>query len=103
MHDKNVTVLYRGYQRGNTKYNLCLFPGSLTIQCLQLVDIVVAKLDVRDITFVPRVHGGFSHIGMLQTQIVSKFMKRRPVQVDAAACVDGECFIVIKMDFSWKT
>ena len=52
---------------------------SLTIQRLQLVDIVIAKLDVRDITFVPRVHGGFSYIGMLQAQIVPKFMKRRPV------------------------
>ena len=65
--------------------------------------IATAKFDVLQISFIPRVHDGFPYVGMLQTKIVSEFMKGCPIQVDAIACSSSECFIVIKMDLGRKT
>ncbi|KAJ7357479.1 hypothetical protein OS493_024995, partial [Desmophyllum pertusum] len=56
-----------------------------------------SKFDVLEITFVPRVQDGFSHVGMFQSHAVSKLVNRHPVQVNAIACSCAESFVVIKM------
>ena len=67
------------------------------IQRLNPLYVVVRQLDIRDVTFVPRVHDGFPYAGMFQTQTVSKLVNRHPVQVDAVTRSCRECFIVVKV------
>ena len=69
----------------------------LTIKRLYPLDIIIGKLDVREITFVPRVHDGFPHVGMFQAHAVSKLVNRHPVQVDAVACPCCVSFVVVKV------
>ena len=69
----------------------------LTIKRLNSLYVVIGKLDVLLVTFVPRVHDGFSHVGMFQTQTVSKLVNCHPVQVDAVLCSCGESLTIVKM------
>lgn len=57
----------------------CFYAGTLTINVLYTKDIILSKLDIRKITLVPRVHNGFSYVGVFQTHAVSKFVNRHPV------------------------
>ena len=70
---------------------------SLTVQGLNSLYVIIRELDIRFIALVPRIHDGFSYVGMLQTQTMSKFMNRYPVQVDTIVCSCGEAFTVVKM------
>lgn len=74
-----------------------------SVNLLYSQDVILSKLDVWEIPLVPRVHNGFTHIGMLQTQTMSKLVKRHPVQVNAAWFSCGVPLIVIKMSITGQT
>ena len=60
--------------------------------------IVISKLDVVPlVTFVPRVHDGFPHVGMFQPHAMSKLVNRHPVQVDAVIRPCCKSFVVVKV------
>ena len=67
------------------------------IQRLNPLFVVIRKLDISDVTFVPRIHDGFPHAGMFQAQTVSKLVNRHPVQVDAVARSCCKSFVVVKV------
>ena len=69
----------------------------LTIKRLNSLFVVIGKFDVGLVTFVPREHDGFPHVGMFQAQTVSKLVNCHPVQVDAVLCSCGESLTIVKM------
>ena len=77
--------------------------GVLTwIQRLNSQGIVFGKFNISMVSLVPWVHDGFAHVGMFQSQAVSKLVNRYPVQIDTVWCPCGEFFIIIKMSVTGK-
>ena len=75
----------------------------LTIKRLNSFDIITGKLNIRDISLVPWIHDGVTHVGMFQSQTVTKLVNRHPVQVDAVTRSCGESFVVVEMSVTGKT
>ena len=75
----------------------------LTVKRLYSLDIIIGKLDIREITFVPGVHYGFPYVRMFQTHAVSKLVNRHPVQVDAVTRSGCKCFVVVEVRVTRQT
>ena len=75
----------------------------LTIKRLNSFDIIAGELNIRDISLVPWIHDGFTHVGMFQSKTVTKLVNRHPVQIDAVSRSCGESLVVVEMSVTGKT